>query len=122
MEIYKKTLKHEEFKNRYDGSSIVCYDKNMFLERIYPHLKHSDKINKTKLLCNVGGELLESHKKILGYIKSFPNSTQKQIAKALKKNKVYSELTILKDLGFVIRKGYPYKYSVFKKAKNHQEK
>ena len=109
--IYKKILKEEGFKNKYDGSSIVCYDQDSFLKRIYPYLKHSDKINKTKLLCNIGGELLNEHKNILKYLRKYPNSSQKQIAKALKKNKVYSKLRILKDFNLIAEEGYPPKYT-----------
>ncbi len=120
--IYKKTLDREGLKNRYDGSSIVCYDKESFLRKIYPNLKHPEKINKTMLLCNIGGDLLEEHKEVLRYVENFPNSTQKQIAKALKANKVYSRLRILKDFDLVSKKGYPHRYVISKKGKNHQEK
>ena len=116
VKIYKKTLENEGFKNKYDGASIVCYDKNLFLKRIYPYLKHSGKINKTMLLCNIGGNLLDKHIEILKYLKKFPNSNQKQIAKALKKNKVYSELRILNELNFISKKGYPPKFGIINKG------
>jgi len=116
VDIYQNILNQEGLKNKYDGSSIICYNKTKFLEKIYPYLKHSSRINKTMLLCNLGGDLLEEHKKILNYLNRFPKSTQKQIAKALKKNKVYSKLRILKEFGLISEKEYPVKYEITSKG------
>jgi len=120
VNIYRKILKQEGIKNKYDGSSIVCYDKAIFLKKIYPYMKHSSRINKTMLLCHLGGELLVEHKNILEYLKDYPESSHKQIAKALKKNKIYSSLRILKDFDLISQKGYPPKYK--QKIKNHKDK
>src|SRR3989344_4349636 len=116
IKIYMNTLNNLSLKNTYDGSSIVCYDKINFLNKIFPLIKHSDKINKTKILCNLGGEPLEEHKKLLKFIKKYPQFNQKQIAKALKKKKVYSELMVLKEMDLISSTGYPHSYGITSKG------
>jgi hypothetical protein len=53
---------------------------------------------------------------LLNFIKKNPKKTQKDIAKALKKNKVYSELRLLNDLGFISAKGYPFVFEMTSKG------
>jgi hypothetical protein len=112
VKIYSKILKELGFKNKYDGACIVSYDKKFFYNQIFPYIKHGNKINKTLLLCGEGGILLEEHRIVLNYINKFPESTAKQITKALKKKKVYSELRILKDLSLISGKGYPRRFGI----------
>mgnify|MGYP001586240662 FL=1 len=40
----------------------------------------------------------------------------KEVAKALKKNKVYSELGLLKKFGFISQNNYPYTYKINEKG------
>jgi hypothetical protein len=58
----------------------------------------------------------EEYKKILLYIKNNPEKTSKAIAKALKKNKVYSELKLLSDFGFVSSRSYPLVFKITSKG------
>jgi len=41
-----------------------------------------------------------------------PLSTQKEIAKALKKSKVYSELGLLREFGFILVEAYPLRFKL----------
>jgi hypothetical protein len=41
---------------------------------------------------------------------------KKEISKALKKNKVYSELKILSDFDFISHEGYPNKFKITSKG------
>ena len=108
INIYRKFLKKLDLYHNYDGHCIISYNKNIFYKMILPYMKHTDKINLVQLMCAGKGDLLHEHYKILDYLRDTPEKTTKEIAKALKKNKVYSELRILKDFGFVSYEGYPH--------------
>jgi len=81
-----------------------------------PYLKNKDKINKTNFLCKGIGILPTEYAQVLVYIKNYPKSTQKDISKALKKNKVYSELKILTDFRFISCEDYPHKFRVLSRG------
>ncbi len=54
--------------------------------------------------------------KVLKFIQTSPKQTAKEIAKALKKTKVYSELKLLNDFDFISSKGYPYRFEISSKG------
>lgn len=112
VDIYSKFLKELDLFNRYDGGCLITYNRAGFYKKILPFLKHTDKINKTKFLCKGEGTLWQDYLKILEFIKNNPDKTAKEIAKALKKTKVYSELKLLNDFGFISRDTYPQKFEI----------
>jgi hypothetical protein len=116
IEIYSKFLKQLNLYDRYDGGCLISYNKKKFYEKIFPHLKHSKKINITKPLCIGEGTLPGSHSKVLNYLNSHPEKSAKDISKGLKKSKVYSELQMLSKLNYIIKESYPVKHSITSKG------
>jgi len=112
INIYSKYLEKIRLYDKYDGGCLVSYNKKGFYKRIFPYLKHSEKIRLASFLCIGKGGLPKDHKIILDYIKKNPYKTAKEISKALKKNKIYSELSLLKEFNFIFHEGYPYKYKL----------
>jgi hypothetical protein len=110
INIYSEHLKKMRLYARYDGSCLVSYNRKVFYKKIFPYLKHSEKIKLSSFLCTGKGNLPKDYGVILNYIKKNPNKTAKEITKALKKNKVYSELRLLKEFGFIFHESYPYKF------------
>jgi len=119
VEIYSSFLKKLELFSGYDGGCITCYNLDLFYKRIFPYLKHPFKIRNTSFLCKGDKkDIPPEFKVILLFIKNNPGKTQKEISKALKKSKVYSELKILKNFGFIFSKDYPLRFELNKKMKN----
>ncbi|MEK6878765.1 MAG: hypothetical protein AABY22_04120, partial [Nanoarchaeota archaeon] len=116
IKIYSKFLSDIDLYDSYDGSSLVSYNKEEFYNNILPYLKHGKKINLTKLLCKGKGILPSEYCIILNYIKNNPNSNSIDIAKALKKIKLYSELKLLSDFGYISYKDYPYEFKITSKG------
>ena len=116
IKIYSKFLKQLDLYDKYDGSCLVSYDKKGFFEKIIPYLRNENKINTAIFLYAGMGELPEEYINILRYIKQNQSKTAKEIAKALKKNKVYSELKLLKDFNYILSRGYPYKFKITPKG------
>ena len=110
IKIYSLYLKKVGFKTRYDGGCIIVYDLDLFYKRIYPFIKHSEKRTATKFLCTGGGEIPANIASVLDYVRSYPDCSQIEIAKALKKNKVFQELKLLCDFKYISHKGYPFRY------------
>ncbi len=81
-------------------------------------MKHNEKINSALFLCCGNGKTPKNYSLVLDYIRKNPNKTAKGIAKALKKNKVYSELSLLKEFDFILSKGYPQKFKLNDKKKS----
>ena len=79
-------------------------------------MKHSTKINNANFLVHGTGKLPKEYRDVLNYLKDNPLQTSKGIAKALKKTKVYSELKILNNFGFIFYEGYPFRYKIAPKA------
>ncbi len=75
-------------------------------------------IDKTKFLYSGVGPLFPEYVMILEYISKNPKKNAKEIAKALKKTKVYSELGLLTNFGFILKEGYPYKFEITPKGLN----
>jgi len=117
VKIYSKFLGKLDLYNNYDGGCLVSYNKKTFYENILPYLRHKKKINHALFLCSGQGKIPFELKQVLSYIKKNPLKTQKEIAKALKKSKVYSELGLLKEFGFILAEGYPLKFKLNNKNK-----
>jgi hypothetical protein len=115
IQIYTRFLKELKLYSKYDGCCLISYNLKFFYKKILPFMKHSPKINKTRFLFN--GECLPiEYFEILKYIKNNPNKTNKEISKALKKNKVYSELYMLTNFNFISFEGYPFKFKITNKG------
>jgi len=112
IKIYSKYLKKMDLYDRYDGCCLISYNKKAFHDIILPHLKHKRKINHSLFLYKGEGEIPSDLQNILIHIKDNPLKTQKEIAKALKKNKVYSELSLLKEFGFILHEDYPLRFKL----------
>ncbi len=112
VRIYQKFLKKMNLYDKYDGCCLITYNVNLFMNTIFPYMKHSDKINKAKFLFNGGGQMPMEYKQILNFIQDNPEKTEQELAKALNKNRIYSELKLLSDFGFISHKGYPHRYKV----------
>lgn len=116
IRIYRDFLKKSDLYDGYDGGSLITYNQKEFFEKIYPYLKHYEKINNTLFLYKGEGNLPPEYFNVLNYVKNHPKLTAKQIAKGLKKTKVYQELKMLSDFGFVAYKDYPYQFEITQKA------
>jgi hypothetical protein len=79
-------------------------------------MKHDKKISLLKFMYSGLGILPNDYLNILRPIRNNPLLTQKEIAKALKKNKVYSELKLLTDFKYIRSIGYPNKYKMMNKG------
>ena len=112
VNIYSKYLNKVGLYDRYDGCCLISYNKNSFYNNLLPYLKHGKKIKHSLFLCKGEGEIPEDLKKVLIYLKKNPLSTQKEIAKALKKSKVYSELGLLREFGFILVEGHPLRFKL----------
>ena len=116
IKIYTEIMKGINLYSRYDGSSIVSYNSEKFYNKILPFLKHSEKINNTNFLYNGAGRLPKGFGEILNYINKNPKLSAKDIAEGLKKNKVYSELKLLNDFGFIKPSNYPKEFDITTKG------
>lgn len=114
--IYSEFLKQLNLYDRYDGSCLITYNIEGFNSKILPHLKHNKKINHTKFLYSGDGNLPDEHARVLNFIKKQPRKTARELAKALKKNKIYSELRLLSDFNFIERESYPYRFEITSKG------
>ena len=116
IKIYSKNLRELSLFDGYDGSSILSYNIKMFYEKVLPYMKQNDKINGIKFLYKGEGTLPKGFIQVLKSIKKSPNKTSKEIAKDLKKNKVYSEIGLLKKFGFIDQDNYPPTYKINEKG------
>lgn len=116
IRIYSDFLKKLNLFDRYDGSSLVSYNIENFYNRILSYMKHTNKINGIIFLYKGEGKLPPEYEDILKLLKTTSHKTSQEIAKALKKNKVYSELKLLSDFGFIIYESYPKKFVITEKG------
>ena len=112
VKLYSKYLNQMGLYGRYDGACLISYNKRGFYDNIFPYLKHGKKIKHSLFLCTGKGEIPRDLKKVLIYLGKNPLSTQKEIAKALKKSKVYSELSLLKEFNLVLSEDYPFRFKL----------
>lgn len=116
IDIYSKLLKEISLYGKYDGSCLISYNLDEFYNKIFPYMKHKEKKRAVSFLCRGKGKLSEDYSILLNYIKNNPHETANNIAKALKKSKVYSELGLLKKFGFISQNDYPHKYKINNKG------
>ena len=116
IEIFKKHLKEMNLFNRFDGSNLVAYDRELFAKGILPFIKHPARINDANLICFKKGTLNKRFKEILEFIKNNPGKPAKAIAKALKRIKVFSQLRFLEDNKYIYKKDYPNKMYITNKG------
>ena len=112
VKIYSKFLENLKLFDRYDGECIITYNKNEFYDKILPYLKNKEKINLTQIMCKGGGNWPKEYLLLLKEMHINPNRTQKEIAKALKKNKIYTELSLLSSFDLISFKGYPHRFEI----------
>jgi hypothetical protein len=115
IQIYSKFLRKLELFERYDGNCLITYNKKNFYNKIFPYLKHQKKIDLTRFLVE-GSPLPQDYRGILRFIKTNPNLSSKDLAKALKKSKIYSELKLLNNFGFISAEGYPARWVITNKS------
>jgi hypothetical protein len=116
IEVYTKLLKSLNLYHKYDGGNLVSYNQAAFYDEIFPYLKHSKKRNLTSLMCSGAGDLPDNYGDILAFIQKNPSVSAAEIAKALKKTKVYSELGLLLECELIFRVDYPNKYMTTNKG------
>ena len=116
IKIYLNFLKKLDMRPHYDGGCLVSYNKDIFYDKIYPYMKHNDKINLTKIMLTGKGILPKRHLRVLSQVYLVPQSTQQELSKALKENKMYSELRLLTQFGYINCKGYPMKFKITNKG------
>ena len=116
VQIYRKYLKKLNLYSRYEGNCLVTYNLRDFSELILPFMKHLEKINLSYFMLEGRGPIPGEYLDILHFLKNNPLQTNKEIAKALKKVKVYSELKILSNFDFISGKGYPFKFEITSKG------
>lgn len=116
IRIFTKHLTEMELFDRFDGCNLVAYNKELFLEKILPFIKHPDKINAVNIVCFKQGVLPKRFLRILCLIKNNPGKTAKEIAKALKRVKVSSQLNVLEDNDYIYKKEYPNKMYITDKG------
>jgi hypothetical protein len=110
VRIYTKFLEKEGFSIKYDGGCIVIYNLILFFDKFYTSIIHSKRKKLLYFLCTGKGEVPLFFQEVINYVTKHPNCTQKEIAKALKKAKVFQELKLLCDFEYLYHKGYPFRY------------
>ena len=118
VRIYSGYLKKLKLFDGYDGGNLLAYNREAF-ESIIPFMKHSLKRLHARFLVDGSGEIPNSLLELIVTVDNFPGISQKGLAKALKKSKVYSELKLLRNFGFVKISNYPYKYWITNKSRNY---
>lgn len=112
IKIYTKHLREIGLYDGYDGNCLITYNLKSFIELIVPYMRHKEKINNSNFLFLGKPPLPKGYNKVLEFIKNNPKKNAKEIAKALNKNKLYSELKLLSDFNFITHEDYPYAYKV----------
>jgi len=116
LRVYQRHLKDLDLYHRYDGSNFVTYNLQTFLDAVYPFIKHKNKINDIRLLCNLNGKLKNRFLNILKEVYKKPCAKIKELAKGLKRAKLYSQIRFLEDTGYVYIKEYPKKVYLTEKG------
>jgi hypothetical protein len=107
VEIYKKYLRKYDLFNRYDGSSLITNNVNVFLKLIFPYLKHKEKINKSQLISTGKGYLDKKFRNILSIININQGKTVIETAKIMERKKLWPQVRFLEKYKYVKCKGYP---------------
>lgn len=107
VKIYQKYLSQMNLYKRYDGANLVSYNLKNFAGLIYPYIKHPTKINDFNLIYFNKGKLNERFMQILDLIYRKPGRANKELAKDLKRARVFSQLMFLEKTGYIKRTEYP---------------
>jgi len=118
IKVFKNLLIKLDLFRRYDGLNLITYNKKYFKSKIFPFLKHPDKVNRCNLLFNEEGYLENRFLNILNLIKYNNNLTYKMLSKNLKRIKVYSQVKFLENLDCVKIYGYPKMIKITNKGLN----
>ncbi len=113
-EIFKIHLKRLDLFRRDDGVNLITYNKEAFKGKILPYIIHPKKINNSNLIYYKKGELEGRFKIILELIENNPGITNRELAKALKKKKVYAQVGVLERLGYIYSENYPKQLNINK--------
>jgi len=116
IRIFTKHLKELDLFKRFDGSNLVTNNRELFFKEVFPFIKHPQKINDTKLIMLKEGVLNKRFKNILEFVRDNPKKTKREIAKALKMVKVYSQLKFLEYLELIKMEDYPHKIMITNKG------
>ncbi|MBI2652522.1 hypothetical protein HYX00_03570 [Candidatus Woesearchaeota archaeon] len=116
IRIFTKHLKELDLFKRFDGSNLVTNNRELFFKEVFPFIKHPQKINDTQLIMLKEGILNKRFKNILEFVQDNPKKTKREIAKALKMVKVYSQLKFLEYLELVKMEDYPHKIMITNKG------
>jgi len=119
IKIYSKHLKMLNLYDKYDRCCLISYNTDEFYNNILTYMKQGEKKNLTEFMITGNGVRPYDYVRLLKYVISHPNRPAKDIAKALKKNKVYSELKLLVNFGHMEHKNYPYQFEVTQKGKDY---
>ena len=112
IKIYTKLMKDIGVFHRYDGGCLISYNLKILYSKMFPFLKHSEKVNLFNFLFKGEGTMPKEYLDILRLVTNFPNKSAIEISKALKKNKVYSELKMLRNFKYIRAREHPNKYEV----------
>lgn len=116
VEVYRKYLSNYKLFRRYDGSNLVTYNKKMFIELIFPYIKHKEKINRIKLIHLGEGHLDNRFINILNHINNNKYITNSELAKILNVKKIWSQTRFLEKFKYIKSKGYPKKLFITKRG------
>lgn len=117
IEIYKKHLLSLGLFERYDGSCLISSNLDNFDKLIFPYLRHPDKINNFHLIRGRKGVLPLRFRNILSEIEKSPGILKKDLAKALNRVKLSSQVKLLQNLGYITIKAYPHMIYLTEKGK-----
>ncbi len=87
-----------------------------FSKLIFPYIKHPQKINDFNLIFKKKGKLNNRFLYILDIINENPGKTNKELSKALKRVKIYSQINFLKDSGYIRKINYPHRIYITNKG------
>ncbi len=116
VEIYKKHLLSLGLFDRYDGSCLISSNLDNFDKLVFPYLRHPDKINNFHLIRARKSILPLRFRNILSEIKKSPGVLKKDLAKALNRVKLSSQVKLLQNLGYVTIETYPHRVYLTKKG------
>ena len=102
--------------DRYDGACLVCKNVQLFDTLIFPHVKHSSKVRDFDFMMFRSEILNPRYFRILETLGSCNGSSQKKLAKALNREKIYGQLTVLENHGYIQKNGYPYRIFLTEKG------
>ncbi len=116
VEVYKKHLSKENLFDRYDGSCLISINIKKFDKLIFPYIKHNQKKDDFNLLMKRKAKLNKRFKKMLRKISDMEGARTTEIAKALKRVKIYAQVRVLEELGYISKRDHPTRLYLTKKG------